>query len=306
MNRLLVTGASGLLGLNLALKSAESGWDVTGWSGRRALARVPFSAEQVDLLDLASIPARVAALSPDLIIHCAALADIDKAEQHPALAEKINTQVPEAIARAAKACGAQLIHISTDAVFDGQRGDYRETDAPNPISVYARTKLEGEQAVLAAYPQAVAARVNFYGWSPTGQRSLAEFFYTHLRSEQTMNGFTDVFFSPLYVGHLAELLLTIADRRLEGLYHVFCPQATSKYAFGVSIARLFELDESLINPSALQEIQAGTPRSLNLSMNTDKLQTALGTALPSEAEGLQAFYADWQSGLPDRLVAAIA
>ena len=306
MNRLLVTGASGLLGLNLALKSAKSGWDVTGWSGRRALARVPFSAEQVDLLDLASIPARVAALSPDLIIHCAALADIDKAEQHPALAEKINTQVPEAIARAAKACGAQLIHISTDAVFDGQRGDYRETDAPNPISVYARTKLEGEQAVLAAYPQAVAARVNFYGWSPTGQRSLAEFFYTHLRSEQTMNGFTDVFFSPLYVGHLAELLLTIADRRLEGLYHVFCPQATSKYAFGVSIARLFELDESLINPSALQEIQAGTPRSLNLSMNTDKLQTALGTALPSEAEGLQAFYADWQSGLPDRLVAAIA
>ena len=306
MNRLLVTGASGLLGLNLALKSAESGWDVTGWSGRRALARVPFSAEQVDLLDLASIPARVAALSPDLIIHCAALADIDKAEQHPALAEKINTQVPEAIARAAKACGAQLIHISTDAVFDGQRGDYRETDAPNPISVYARTKLEGEQAVLAAYPQAVAARVNFYGWSPTGQRSLAEFFYTHLRSEQTMNGFTDVFFSPLYVGHLAELLLTIADRRLEGLYHVFCPQATSKYAFGVSIARLFELDESLINPSALQEIQAGIPRSLNLSMNTDKLQTALGTALPSEAEGLQAFYADWQSGLPDRLVAAIA
>jgi len=306
MNRLLVTGASGLLGLNLALKAAESGWDVTGWSGRRALARVPFSAEQVDLLDLASIPARVAALSPDLIIHCAALADIDKAEQHPALAEKINTQVPEAIARAAKACGAQLIHISTDAVFDGQRGDYRETDAPNPISVYARTKLEGEQAVLAAYPQAVAARVNFYGWSPTGQRSLAEFFYTHLRSEQTMNGFTDVFFSPLYVGHLAELLLTIADRRLEGLYHVFCPQATSKYAFGVSIARLFELDESLINPSALQEIQAGTPRSLNLSMNTDKLQTALGTALPSEAEGLQAFYADWQSGLPDRLVAAIA
>lgn len=306
MNRLLLTGASGLLGLNLALKAAESGWDVTGWSGRRALARVPFSAEQVDLLDLVSIPARVAALSPDLIIHCAALADIDKAEQHPALAEKINTQVPEAIARAAKACGAQLIHISTDAVFDGQRGDYRETDAPNPISVYARTKLEGEQAVLAAYPQAVAARVNFYGWSPTGQRSLAEFFYTHLRSEQTMNGFTDVFFSPLYVGHLSELLLTIADRRLEGLYHVFCPQATSKYAFGVSIARLFELDESLINPSALQEIQAGTPRSLNLSMNTDKLQTALGTALPSEAEGLQAFYADWQSGLPDRLVAAIA
>ena len=306
MKKLLVTGASGLLGLNLALRAADLGWDVTGWTGRRSLARVPFKAEQVDLADLEDIPARVAAVAPDLVIHCAALADIDKAEQHPALAEKLNAQEPEALAYVANKNGAQLIHISTDAVFDGLRGDYRETDEPNPINVYARTKLEGERAVLAAYPQAAAARVNFYGWSPTGQRSLAEFFYTHLRSEQTMNGFTDVFFSPLYVGHLAELLLKMAELRLEGLYHVFCPQATSKYAFGVSVARLFELDESLINPTALQEIQTGTPRSLNLSMNTDKLQAALGETLPSEAEGLQAFYADWQAGLPDRLVAAIA
>lgn len=306
MKKLLVTGASGLLGLNLALKAADLGWDVTGWSGRRALARVPFNAEQVDLVNLGDIPARVAALSPDLVIHCAALADIDKAEQHPALAEKLNAQAPEALADAARKIGAQLIHISTDAVFDGTRGDYRETDEPNPISVYARTKLAGERAVLAAYPQAAAARVNFYGWSPTGQRSLAEFFYTHLRSEHTVNGFTDVFFSPLYVGHLAEILLKMAEQRLEGLYHVFCPQATSKYAFGVSVARLFGLDESLINPVALQELQTGTFRSLNLSMNTDKLQAALDEPLPGEADGLQAFHADWQAGLPDRLVASIA
>jgi len=306
MKKLLVTGASGLLGLNLALKAAELGWDVTGWSGRRALARVPFHTEQVDLANLEDIPARVAALSPDLVIHCAALADIDKAEQFPALAEKLNAQAPAALAQAARGAGAQLVHISTDAVFDGLRGDYRESDEPNPINVYARTKLAGEQAVSAAYPQAVIARVNFYGWSPTGQRSLAEFFYTHLRSEQTMNGFTDVFFSPLYVGHLAELLLKMAEGRLEGLYHVFCPQATSKYAFGVSIARLFELDESLINPTEQREIPTFAPRSLNLSMNTDKLQAALDEPLPGETEGLQAFYADWQAGLPDRLVASIA
>lgn len=305
MKKLLVTGASGLLGLNLALKAADLGWDVTGWSGRRTLARVPFHAEQVDLANLEDIPMRIGALSPDLVIHCAALADIDKAEQHPALAEKLNALAPEILAQAARSAGARLIHISTDAVFDGQRGDYRESDEPRPINTYARTKLAGERAVLAAYTEALAARVNFYGWSPSGQRSLAEFFYTHLRSGQTVNGFTDVFFSPLYVGHLAEILLKIAEKRLEGLYHVFCPQATSKYAFGVSVARLFELDESLINPAALQELKTGTPRPLNLSMNTDKLQAALDEPLPGEAEGLQAFYADWRAGLPDRLVAAI-
>jgi len=224
MKHVLVTGASGLLGLNLALTAAQSGYHVTGWSGRHALVQTPFEAEQVDLTELEGLPARIAALAPDVIIHCAALANIDQAELHPRLAEKLNAQVPGVIAQAARACGAQLVHISTDAVFDGSRGDYRETDAPNPINTYARTKLAGEAAVAAAYPQALVARVNFYGWSASGQRSLAEFFYTHLRAEQTVNGFTDVFFSPLYVKHLAQLLLLMVEKSLSGLYHVFSPK----------------------------------------------------------------------------------
>ena len=306
MKHVLVTGASGLFGLNLALTAAQSGYHVTGWSGRHALVQTPFAAEQVDLTELEGLPARIAALAPDVIIHCAALANIDQAELHPGLAEKLNAQVPGVIAQAAKACGAQLVHISTDAVFDGTRGDYCETDAPNPINTYARTKLAGEAAVAAAYPQALVARVNFYGWSASGQRSLAEFFYTHLRAEQTVNGFTDVYFSPLYARHLAQLLLLMVEKSLSGLYHVFSPQATSKYAFGVSLARQFGLDESLINPVSFADAGLSTPRPLNLSMNTEKLQTALDVPLPSEQEGLQALYADALAGLPDKLVAYLA
>ncbi len=306
MKHMLVTGASGLLGLNLALTAAQSGYRVTGWSGRHALVQTPFTAEQVDLTELESLPMRIAVLAPDVIIHCAALADIDRAEQHPGLAEKLNAQAPGVIAQAAKACGAQLVHISTDAVFDGMRGDYRETDGPNPINTYARTKLAGEATVTAAYPQALVARVNFYGWSASGQRSLAEFFYTHLRAEQTVNGFTNVYFSPLYARHLAQLLLLIVEKELTGLYHVFSPQATSKYAFGVSLARQFGLDESLINPVSFADSGLSTPRPLNLSMNTDKLQAALDVSLPSEQEGLQALYEDALAGLPDKLVSYLA
>ena len=306
MKHVLVTGASGLLGLNLALTAAQSGYHVTGWSGRHALVQTPFAAEQVDLTELESLPTRIAALAPDVIIHCAALADIDQAEQHPRLAEKLNAQVPGVIAQAAKNCGAQLVHISTDAVFDGTRGDYRETDTPNPINTYARTKLAGEAAVAAAYPHALVARVNFYGWSARGQRSMAEFFYTHLRAEQTVNGFTDVYFSPLYARHLAQLLLLMVEKSFSGLYHVFNPQATSKYAFGVSLARQFGLDESLINPVSFADAGLSTPRPLNLSMNTEKLQTALDAPLPSEQEGLQALYEDALAGLPDKLVGYLA
>ena len=306
MTRLLVTGVSGMLGANLALFAQTRGFEVLGWTNSHPLLNAPLETRCVDFRDPRILAEAFADAQAEMLINCAAQANVDAAEKQPEAAFRVNAEAAGELAKMAHGAGVPMIQVSTDAVFDGTRGDYRETDEPNPINVYARTKLEGERAVLAAYPQALAARVNFYGWSPTGKRSLAEFFYTHLRAEQTVKGFTDVFFSPLYVGHLAQLLLKMAEGRLEGLYHVFCPQAISKYAFGVSLARLFSLDETLINPTALQETPGGAPRSLNLSMNTDKLQAALNEPLPGELEGLQAFYADWQAGLPDRLVAAIA
>jgi dTDP-4-dehydrorhamnose reductase len=98
----------------------------------------------------------------------------------------------------------------------------------------------------------------------------------------------------------------MVEKKLNGLYHVFSPQATSKYAFGVSLARQFGLDESLINPVSFADSGLSTPRPLNLSMNTDKLQAALDVSLPSEQEGLQALYEDALAGLPDKLVSYLA
>lgn len=306
MTNLLITGASGLLGLNLALVAVNQGYQVTGWSNSRSLAGVPFATQKVDLNDLAEIPGKLRALSPDVIIHCAAMADIDRAEQNPSMANLVNACVPGLIASSAAEIGAQLVHISTDAVFDGAQDDYRESDTPNPISVYAKTKLEGEQAVAQANPEAIIARVCFYGWSASGSRSLAEFFYNHLKAEQTVKGFTDVTFTPLYVEHLARILLQMIQKELSGLYHVFGTQPISKYAFGVSLARQFELDESLISPLSVHDSGLAAARSLNLSMNTDKLQAALDGTLPGQIEGLQAFYNAWQAGLPARLHAFIA
>ncbi len=306
MTKLLVTGASGLLGLNLALTAVEQGYQVTGWSGNRALQGVPFAAEQVDLDNLEAIPARLQSAAPDLLVHCAALADIDQAEREPNLAHRINAVVPGVLAENAARLGIKMIHISTDAVFDGERGDYRETDTPNPKNVYAQTKLAGEQLVAQANPDAIIARVNFYGWSASGNRSLAEFFYNHLIAQQTVNGFTDVYFTPLYVGHLAQTLLQMGQADLNGLYHVFGAESISKYVFGVSLARQFELDESLVSPISVEESGLTALRSPNLSMNTEKLHNALGISPVGLFGGLQAFHAAWQAGLPARLQSFIA
>jgi dTDP-4-dehydrorhamnose reductase len=300
MTRILVTGTSGLLGINFALRFAAK-HPILGLTNTHPLKDAPFASQPLDLTDPAALNSALDAFRPEIVLHCAALANIDACERSPLEAERINAWVPEQLALAAAQRGFKLVHLSTDAVFDGQKGDYVETDQPNPLSVYARTKLQAEQRVLAANPDALVARVNFYGWSVSGQRSLGEFFYNNLSQGRRVNGFMDVFFCPLEVTLLAETLLRLAELDCRGIYHVVSSQCWSKYAFGCAIAQRFGLDEGLITPLSVQQGGLTAARSPNLGLNTDKLTTALGTPAPGQAQGLQRFYQHYLDGFPQRV-----
>ncbi|MFN2195871.1 MAG: SDR family oxidoreductase [Anaerolineales bacterium] len=303
---ILVTGASGLLGLNLALEAAAAGHTVTGVHNRRPLYAREFKTLQADLLEPDALEHLLEHTQPDWVIHCAALANVDACEEDPGLAQRLNADVPAKLAQLVARGGARLVHISTDAVFDGERGNYAETDAPHPLSVYARSKLAGEQAVAAANPQAVIARVNLFGWSLTGQRSLAEFFVNNLQAGRKVFGFTDVFFCPLLVNDIAYLLLRMLELKLSGLYHVVSRECLSKYDFGIRIARQFGLDDTLITPNSVVAGGLKAARSPNLTLNTHKLSTALGRPTPSISPAIERFYTLYQQGYPQRLQAMAA
>jgi dTDP-4-dehydrorhamnose reductase len=235
------------------------------------------------------------------MIHCAALANIDECENNPDLAYLTNAELPGEIARQVSARGIPLIHISTDAVFDGVKGDYAEEDTPNPTSVYARAKLIGEQAVADAYPEAIIARVNMFGWSLTGKRSLAEFFFYNLQDGNTVKGFTDVFFCPMLANDLAVILIDMLKKGLSGLFHVVGSACTSKYEFGVAVAETFGFDPGLINPVSVAEGGLAATRSPKLTMRSDKLAKLLGAPLPNYETGLARFYEQYQAGYPSQL-----
>ena len=302
MTRLLITGASGMLGANLALLAQQSGFEVLGWTNSRSLVNAPFASSPVDFADRLALARAFEHAHADALINCAAQANVDAAEQHPEHAFRVNADAAGDLARMAHEANLPMIHISSDAIFDGVSGNYLETDAPNPLNTYAKSKLAGEQAVARSNPTAAIARVVFYGWSPTGTRSLAEFFYNNLKAGKPVNGFSDMLFSPLYVNHLAGLLLEMLQKRLSGVYHVFAPESLSKYDFGVRLAQEFGLDASLIQPISARDSDLPTRRSLNLSMNTNKLQAALGKTLPGVSEGLSALHADFDSGLRMKLL----
>jgi dTDP-4-dehydrorhamnose reductase len=298
--RILITGASGLLGLNLALETTHR-HTVFGTVNHHALKTDAFTVIPTDLLAPGAVERLLERTQPDWVIHCAALANLDACEADPLLAKQLNTDLPVTLASHVARSGARLLHVSTDAVFDGLRGDYTEEDVPTPIGVYPRTKYEAELAVAATDPSAIIARVNLFGWSLTGKRSLAEFFFNNLHTGKQVIGFTDVFFCPLLANHLADIFIRMFESGLSGLYHVVSSDSMSKYDFGVRLAHRFNLDGGLINPTSITQSGLKAVRSPNLTLHSDKLAKALGESLPTISTGLEGLYTLYQQGYPHLL-----
>lgn len=294
--RILVTGASGLLGVNLALE-ASGAHQVTGHVNALVLRHAPFDQLTGDLLADGAVQNMMDAARPDWVIHCAALADVDACEKNPELAQRLNAELPGKIAEACRG-RARLVYISTDAVFDGSREEYFETDTPNPLSVYARTKLQGEEAVMRADPLAVVARVNLFGWSLYGRRSLAEWFFYNLQAGNPVKGFTDVHFCTQLVTDLSQLLLQMLGQGLSGLYHAVGRDCVTKYDFAQEIARRLGVSPELVAPVKVNEFGLAAARSNNLRLNTDKLSTVLHTPVNRLSTGLDRFFDQYAQKYP--------
>jgi dTDP-4-dehydrorhamnose reductase len=302
VKRYLITGVSGMLGINLALHLAEQA-EVVGVVNNHPLQNAPFQTVSADLSQAGAAERLLEKVQPQAVINCAAMANIDECELKPDLAYRMNSTLPGMLAKVTKKHDIRFLHISTDAVFDGRAGRYNEMDLPNPVNLYGHTKLAGEQAVEGENDEALVARVNFYGWSIDGRRGLAEWFYNNLAAGNSIKGFTDVFFCPLLANDLAKILVRMLEESLSGLYHVVSRDHLSKYEFGCRVARQFGLDEKLIQPASWTTGLLKAGRSPNLTLVTNKLEYALSEELPSVDEGIQRFHELFLQGYPQKLAA---
>lgn len=300
--RILVTGASGLLGANLVLTAAGE-HEVVAVSHQHPIRLKEVMVLHADLSQPGEAQRVIRESGSEWVIHCAAATELDACEVDPVWAQRLNRDMAGSIAEAAKSEGVGLVHISTDAVFDGERDGCTEADPPRPISVYGKSKLAGEQAVAEAYPEALIVRTNFYGWNALPKHSLAEWFLDELESGRGCGGFVDVWFKPILVNDLARLLLGMVARGLRGTFHVLGGECLSKYQFGVRLAEAFGLDPKLISPIEVAQLGLKAPRSKRLCLDTTKVTTALGLRLPRVDEGLRRFAALRQDGFHDRLKA---
>ncbi len=299
----LVTGASGLLGANLVMEWLSRGWTPIALYAQHAVSFATPS-RALDLCDAERTAELVQTYKPEWIVHSAAATNVDWCEEHPVECRRLNVDATRNLADAAKAVNARFVYISTDAVFDGAAGNYSESDEPCPLNVYAESKLLAECAVAEVLPESVIVRTNIYGWNLQEKLSLAEWMLKQFETGSRFPGFDDIVFSPILVNDLADCLTEMMNLNLHGLFHVVGSESCSKFAFAGHLADTFGQDRGLVEGSRSQCAQFRAVRPRNTSLQTMKLQQAVGHGTPGIRDGLERFKSLRANGFVARLKAA--
>jgi len=289
---LLVTGAAGFLGTNVLRAAAAQDRDVVaavhvGHACVRTAGLV-----QADLTDSDVVREMIAAIRPEWVLNCAALASLDECERDPRKARAMNVSAPANLAAACAEFGARLLHVSTDSVFDGTKGMYSEDDVPAPVNVYASSKLEGEREVRQRLPRSLVVRTNFIGVPVKSGVGLADWIANSVEEGTPIKGFDDVIFTPLLATTLAERLFDMMDERLQGLYHLGSSDSISKYDLAVSIANELGHPDAKIERTLLSSVPMAVKRPLNTSLVSKRAEKALKKPMPTVLDAVRGFVAE--------------
>ena len=280
--KILITGGSGLLGGKVAELAQARGYEV--FSGYAHNAPGFGRAVKFNLLDGPAISETIVRLKPEIIIHSAALTDVDRCEREKELAYKINVEGMRIVSEASKRAGSFLIYISTDYIFDGIRGMYKEGDDPHPLNYYGLTKLLGEEFCDGC----IARSCVIYGSRPSsGKVNFALWIINSLRSNQPIDVVTDQFITPTLNSNLAAMVLEAGERHLDGTYHLTGASRISRYDFARTVARMLDLDLSLISPCRMEDMKWAAERPKDSSLDTSKAAKNLKEKPLSIEEAMQ-------------------
>lgn len=277
----LVTGSNGLVGSRIVRVLEARGHEV-----------VRLTRADVELSNAKSVQNAIERVRPALIFNPAAMTEVDKCEADKERAFRDNVVAPTNLAVAARTVGAHLVHVSTDYVFDGVDGPYREDDAPSPRGVYATTKRQGEVAVEAmARNFAIARTAVVYGWPQAARTNFGAWLYGALSQKNEARLFEDQFVSPSLADNVAEMLVELGERKLTGTWNIAGAEVVSRVELGHAFCDAFGFDKGLVVPTKLAALNLASPRPLHSGLVVEKAQRELETKPLGIVEQLARFKA---------------
>jgi dTDP-4-dehydrorhamnose reductase len=273
--KVIITGASGLFGSCLAEQALKGGFEVYS-SYYQHLVSIgrPF---KLNVSNSEAVMNNFSRIRPDVVVHAAALTDVDLCERDKIFAYLTNVDGTRNIIEACRRFGAYLVYMSTDYVFQGDKGMYKEDDLCGPVDYYGYSKLEGERLVKSSGLDSLVVRASvIYGSRPAqGKINFALWALEKLRKEETIHILDDQFVSPTLNSSLAEMVLEAVTRWFTGVYHMAGATRQSRYEFVIKLAEIFDLDRMLIRPAKMNEMNWFARRPNDSSLDVSKATSQL-------------------------------
>ena len=275
--KVLVTGSTGQIGKALIqYRPPDVNLEVLMDALNQSVPELPWY--RADVYDRDRLVMAVTCAHPDIVIHLSELADVDECEKNPDVAFRINRDGTDNVAEACSQCGAKMVFISTDYVFDGRSGPYTEQDRPRPINVYGRSKLHGEFKAAERIDNLIIIRISV----PFGikmervKHNFISWLIEELNAGSTVHVAKDMRTTPAFIEELVEVLWILVNKDVRGIVHYGTSDRFSRHEMALEICRTFGFSEHLVSAVTTEELGFVAKRPLESGFVTDKVQNIIG------------------------------
>ncbi|HYF30744.1 MAG TPA: NAD(P)-dependent oxidoreductase [Chitinophagaceae bacterium] len=295
--KILVTGANGLLGQHLVKQLLDKGYTVIATSLGRSRLSFPqneqYTYHELDVTDGPVVNRLLNKLRPEVLIHAAAMTQVDQCEEEKITCWNINVTATRFLVDACKEIGARFIFVSTDFVFDGLHGPYSEASEPNPVNYYGSSKWGAEKAVEESGLQWAIVRTVLVTGNPlSGTRhNIITWVKEKLEKGEKIRVVDDQYRTPTFVEDLAAGIILVLEKNAQGLFHISGKDSLTPYAIAVETARLLKLDERLIEKADSASLGQPAVRPARTGFIIGKAEKELGYKPHSFRESLEKMFA---------------
>jgi UDP-4-amino-4,6-dideoxy-N-acetyl-beta-L-altrosamine transaminase/dTDP-4-dehydrorhamnose reductase len=288
--KILVIGASGLFGLNFINKNSSK-FEIICNINKKKIVNKNFKNVKLNFGNKKIFFNQIKKIKPDIILNAAGFTDVKKCEEKKEMAKTANFLILNPLIKISNKFNIKLVQISTDHIFNGnKKGFYKENDKKIPINYYAKTKSEAEDNIIKTCKKYLIIRTNFFGWGSPYRTSFTDYVIKNLSLKNNIYLNDDIFFTPMYLGNLIDCLNILIIKNKNGIYNISSDKKISKYSFGKKIAKIFDLDDSLIIQN--KKIEILKPK--NMALDNSKISKTVPKKLLNLASNLTNLKTDFE------------
>lgn len=295
MNKIVILGSSGLLGLNICLL-LKNKFKIYPVINKKKIKINKIKTYHLNISSQNEIKKFLKKIKPQFLINCVALSDVEKCEQNTKLTYKINSTLASNTARICNELSIHYTFISSDHLYSGKKKFYKENDNVYPLNNYAKSKILAEKNIMKNSNNYLIIRTNFFGFGPSFRQSFLDKIFKNFKNKEPITLFSDVFYSPIYLKQLIKIIEILLKKNIKGVFNIVGNNRLTKYQFGNKIADKFNFEKKLLQKLYLKETVQKVLRPKDMSLSNKKIKKIISdNSFFDLRNGMIQLYKDYNS-----------